>query len=144
MVNNHWLVVWNHGILLLSRNSWEWNNHPNWLLTNEYIFQRGRLKPPTSSNNVVTQHLDDSVFFAKNTWDIATNAVDQRTDTCIWDMTFLSKPNGLWHWVCWFAPWHALYGWDRSHFGPRFLPVFWSSYPHCITGNLTTGTRING
>ena len=26
----HWLVLWNYGILWLSRNSWEWNNHPNW------------------------------------------------------------------------------------------------------------------
>ena len=34
-----WLVVWNHGILWLSRNSWERNNHPNW---RSHIFQRGR------------------------------------------------------------------------------------------------------
>ena len=31
MVNNHLVGGdWNHGLLWLSRNSWEWNNHLNW------------------------------------------------------------------------------------------------------------------
>ena len=35
---NCWLVVWNHGILWLSKKNWE-DHHPNW---RSHIFQRGR------------------------------------------------------------------------------------------------------
>ena len=45
---NHWLVLWNHGILWLSRNSWE-SQHPN---RRNHIFQRGWLKPPTRINQI--------------------------------------------------------------------------------------------
>ena len=43
MVSNHWLVVWNHGILWLSI-YWECH-HPNW---RTHIFQRGWHHQPDS------------------------------------------------------------------------------------------------
>ena len=42
--DHYWLVVGNHGILWLSRNSWEWNNHPNWRVVHDFS---GLKLPPT-------------------------------------------------------------------------------------------------